>query len=178
MWHHNSLVGLWMQPRKTRQLLRHPGSLSRALRRAYTFRISVKVLSVQCCCPTREESLALHLPPDRRAWVRETLLQCRGKNRVYARTVVPLHSATGGNRILLKGEKKPVGRLLFRATDGRRKWVSYQLMAGHLNIHTAAAKTIALRGTRKRSLAIRRSLFHLRHKPLLITEYFLPARAE
>ena len=152
-----------------RRLLQCRGSLFQELKRHCPGAMHIDILGLHCTHPTREESAALGLDSGRRAWIREILLCCGEKNWVYARTVIPLASLVGSNRVLYTLRRRSLGDILFRAARARRKWLQYQ------SVSTTGLPSAAMlpAGEQNRRLWARRSLFELREKPLLLTEYFL-----
>ncbi len=138
------------------------GSLTRRLRRHGHF--SVQPVHQQIATPTATELRLLELPARQRALLREVFLLLDGTPVVFARSVLPLASLHGANRVLGHMAKRSLGLELFRPPRAERRavWVTH-LDAAHLPLPDT---TGALWG--------RQSLFVKRGSPCLVAEFFLP----
>ncbi|VAW64091.1 Chorismate--pyruvate lyase [hydrothermal vent metagenome] len=128
----------------------------------------VKVLSVKRATPTPDEVAALGLRPRNQALIRQVLLCCGDFPVVYARTVIPLSSLRGALRGLVLLGNKPLGAVLFADKSMRRKSLEVTSLT---ELHKCYRWT-----QHKGSERIwgRRSLFSLKNKELLVSEFFLP----
>jgi len=129
---------------------------------------SVKVLSVKSATPTPDEVQALKLKPRSQAIVREVLLLCGNQPMVYARTIIPVSSMRGALRGIVKLGNKSLGAVLFADKKMQRKPMEITtLSAAHkCHVWTGCQNKEAIWG--------RRSVFILKNKELLVSEFFLP----
>ncbi|WP_245932355.1 chorismate--pyruvate lyase family protein [Isoalcanivorax indicus] len=139
------------------------GSLTHRLRQLGQF--SVLPLRQRIAAPAPQEARLLQQPPRHAALIREVCLHVDGVPVVYARSVLPLTSLTGANRVLGHMARRSLGAELFRRPRARRcaVWAA-TFPPGALPV---AAGDTPVWG--------RQSLFRKRGKPLLVAEVFLPA---
>ncbi|VAW70108.1 Chorismate--pyruvate lyase [hydrothermal vent metagenome] len=129
---------------------------------------SVKVLSVKRQVPTADEIMALGLIPGKLALIRQVILYCDDRPLVYARTVIPLSSLRGALRGLVLLGNKPLGAVLFADKSMRRKPLEVTLLKkGHPCYGWTQHKG-------SEPVWGRRSVFTLKGKDLLVSEFFLP----
>lgn len=128
----------------------------------------VELLQQAVAAPTLDERLVLNLRSRRHAIVREVRLYCGNLPMVYARTVIPLSTITGRQRMYANLGNRPLGAMLFADKSMRRDQVAVScLQAGDYLHERTGVETGRIWG--------RRSVFHVGGKPLLVSEYFLPA---
>lgn len=146
-----------------------PSSLTARIIATCKGRFSVRVLSVQRGLPRLDETLALGMRDRNQALVRQVLLCCDDEPRVYARTVIPLTSLRGKLRGLTRLGNKPLGAVLFADHTMRRSEIEVtRITAQHACYATMqTGSSVAIWG--------RRSVFRLYNRPLLVSEFFLPA---
>jgi chorismate lyase len=138
------------------------GSLTRRLQRYGSFR--VRPLRQQICRPGAAEAAMLGLAPRSHALVREVLLLVDATPVVFARSVLPLGSIQGRNRVLGHMARRSLGAELFRAPRARRAAVwAAEVPAARLPVPVS------------QPCWGRQSLFLKRGQPLLVAEVFLPA---
>jgi chorismate--pyruvate lyase len=90
------------------------------------------------------------------AWCRDVALMVKGETRVFARTCMPKSSLSGDERQLMSLGNKPLGAYLFNHPHMVRGDMSaYRIKHNELGLAWA-----------------RRSVFYLKHKPILVTEAF------
>ncbi len=87
-------------------------------------------------------------------WSRKVLLRCGETPWVAAHTLIPMSSMVGALKQLRSLRDRPLGEFLFQDPQLQR-------------LQLEIAQSDELWG--------RRSLFYLRHKPILVAEFFLPA---
>ncbi len=132
---------------------------------------SVRVLSQGMGIPSNDEVQRLRLKSRRYALIREVLLYCGETPVIFARTVIPIKTLTGPQRQLGHLGSRPLGEFLFSQPYLQRDAMEVAVLNyGHqlfdsaiLNIHSSPERVWA-----------RRSIFRLKHKPLLVAEVFLP----
>ena len=128
----------------------------------------VELLSEKVCRPTRDEAEILNITGNRSALIRQVRLYCRGKAVVYARTVIPMKTLSGAQRSYGNLDARPLGAMLFSDRTMRRDEVMVtQLTPENLLYEKTGAQGEAVWG--------RRSVFSVGGKPLLVSEYYLPA---
>lgn len=129
---------------------------------------SVQVLSVKSATPTPDEVQALKLKPRSQAIIREVLLLCGNKPVVYARTIIPVSSMRGALRGIVKLGNKSLGAVLFADKKMLRKPMEITSLAASHKCH------VWTRCQDKDAIWGRRSVFVLKNKELLVSEFFLP----
>lgn len=134
------------------------GSLTRRLQRYGRF--SVMPRHQRIATPRADEACLLELSPRRYALIREVLLKLDGEPVVQARTVIPLSSLHGANRILGHMARRSLGSELFRPPAAARPMVWGARIPGTLLVDGQPAWG-------------RQSLFLKRGMPLLVSEIFL-----
>ncbi|QKT03308.1 chorismate lyase [Ectothiorhodospiraceae bacterium 2226] len=115
--------------------------------------------------PREDERRLLGMGRGEQALLREVFLMCGSTPWVYARTVIPLRSLRGGLRRLAHLGERSLGSVLFADPATRRERVEYGALAG-ADAPAGARHDAALWG--------RRSVFVLRGRRLLVSEFFLP----
>ena len=150
-------------------LLTDEGSFTKALS-ARVGGIVVQPLSEAWMQLRGEEAVVLGLIGTRQAYVREVVLGDGRHQWVFARSVIPAMSLRGPNRELTQLGKSALGSLLFSG-DGQRLSLEYREING---THLLAHRMRQLHLPFLRGLPARRSVFHYRHKPLLVQEVLLP----
>lgn len=144
-------------------------SLTRRLQLACSGRVRVQVVAQHWGRPKEGERQALGMRRGERAMIREVRLLCGATPWVFARTVIPVRTLRGPRRRLAHLGSKPLGAALFADPRMQRGEVEItRLVPGDdLYDHAVAEGAAAIWG--------RRSLFRLGGKPLLVSEFFLPA---
>jgi len=128
---------------------------------------SVQVLSQQWQILDTEEAAAMALSGVRAALVRQVLL-CRGDEPlVYARTVIPATTIQGAQRRYANMGSRPLGAMLFADRTMHREAVQVAKLPDNHAAHKYAKTDEVVWG--------RRSVFRVANKPILVSEYFLPA---
>lgn len=155
-----------------RDWLLDTGSLTRRVRGACAGRFQVRVESQRWERPRLDEYLALGLRIGRLAWVREVHLLCDDRPWVFARTVIPPRTLRGSRRRLANLGNRPLGALLFADPHMQRGPVEVARVARGSALFAAA--TQGAPGSPS-ALWGRRSVFRLGGRPLLVSEFFLPA---
>lgn len=156
-------LGRQSVPAGVRGWLADQGSLTRRLQAEGAFR--VQPLGQGMARPTAAEAALLGLAPRRYALVREVLLQVDGKPWVYARSVLPLASLRGRNRVLGHMAGRSLGAELFRRPRAQREAVRVAAVPVTRLPWAGQDQTGACWG--------RQSLFRKRGQPLLVAEVFL-----
>ncbi|MGE0080726.1 MAG: chorismate lyase [Thiohalomonadaceae bacterium] len=135
-------------------------SLTQRLMERCGSRFRVELIRQRRARPEPSEARALGLRGGAFALVREVYLCCGDERWVYARTVIPDTTAAGRYRRLRRMGERPIGAFLFAQP---------RLQRADLEIAQADAGGAAAGSWG------RRSVFRVDGRPLLVTEYFLPA---
>ncbi len=160
-----------MFPAELRRWLSDPGSLTARIRAGCRSQFSVQVINNRRMKPFADEALSLGLAPEHWVHVREVLLMCGQCPWVFARTLIPEHTLQGRWRRLLRLGGRPLGELLFRDSEVCRGPIEIARLAFGDRLHERIR-----RATGQNSSIIwgRRTLYALRHRPILVHECFLP----
>lgn len=151
------------------------GSLTARLMDFCPGQFSVRVLSQRWVRPKIDEAKLLNIPPRQTALLRQVQLLCGDTVCVYARSIIPLKTMNGKHRRLRHLGNRPLGAYLF-ANPGLSR--SGQQIARIAKMDPLFE--IATSGSDYNCEQIwgRRSLFTIDDKPLLVSEFFLPALFE
>ncbi|MEH6608238.1 MAG: chorismate lyase [Halioglobus sp.] len=140
----------------TARLVAQGGSTFRVLRLAQYWQV-----------PLASEQSLLSVPERQLALIREVILELGSKPVVYARSVFPVDSISGALRHLRQLQNRSLGSILFKHPGMRRSPFELAQLPGNsaylpTNLHQPKA------------IWARRSRFDINHKPLLVSEVFLP----
>ena len=141
---------------------------------------SVRLLRQGMSIPSNDEIQRLKLKSRRYALIREVLLYCGNTPVIFARTVIPIKTLTGPQRQLSHLGNRPLGEFLFAQPGLQRDTMEIAVLKnGHQLFDSAVGnmsdKTLFLsKKVVPDQVWARRSIFRLRHKPLLVAEVFLP----
>jgi chorismate--pyruvate lyase len=113
------------------------------------------------------EASAMQLPGQQSALVRQVLLCCGQTPLVYARTVIPSVTLIGAQRRYANMGSRPLGAMLFADRSMRRE----QVMVSQLDHEHPVLAGLGIEA----DVWGRRSVFRVSGKPLLVSEFFLPA---
>jgi chorismate--pyruvate lyase len=154
-------------PEPWRDWVLDSGSLTQRLKQAFHNDFTVELIRQGMFMPTHPEQKFLsHC--SKMASIREVLLICEGKPRVFARSVIPHSSLIGSNRELLHLGNKSLGDFLFTHPGMRRGPLEVAVLpARQFNHHLEQTYT-------DEKAWGRRSLFYLHDKPISVCEVFLP----
>jgi chorismate--pyruvate lyase len=148
-----------------------PASLTARLQQRCAADIRIELLSQAVAKPRLDELKALGMKPGSSALVRQVRLCCSHACWVYARTVIPFSSLKGKQRIYANLGVRPLGAMLFADRTMRRDEVMVTTLNGNqLPDGLGLNAQDVVWG--------RRSVFRVGGKPLLVSEYFLPALLE
>ena len=132
---------------------------------------SVKVLSQGLCKPSNDEMQCLKLNNEQDALIREVLLYGGDLPLIYARTVIPSQTLTGEQKALGELGNSPLGEFLFSQPDLQRDAMEIASLKQGQQLFDSAIVHLK---TEPVEIWDRRSVFRLKHKPLLVAEVFLP----
>ena len=145
-----------------------PASLTARLKQKCAADFRVEVLSQTIQKPRLDELKVLGMETGSYALVRHVRLCCGHACWVYARTVIPFSTLKGKQRIYANLGTRPLGAMLFADRTMQRDEVRVTALYGsQLPAGLGLAEDDLVWG--------RRSVFRVAGKPLLVSEYFLPA---
>lgn len=110
---------------------------------------------------------------DTSAMFREVLLKQAGIPLIYAQTIIPSSTISGTEKMLAELGNQPLGQVLFQSPKSIRGNIQYSLVKN--NSQLGRYIETVLNQPMQEPSYIRRSVFRLNHKPLLVCECFLPA---
>ena len=143
-------------------------SLTARLKQKCNADFRVQVLSQSIERPRLDEFKVLGMESGSYALIRQVRLCCGHACWVYARTVIPFSTLKGKQRIYANLGARPLGAMLFADRTMQRDEVMVtSLMGSQLPAGLGLAENDVVWG--------RRSVFKVGGKPLLVSEYFLPA---
>lgn len=155
-------------PRSLQPWLLGKGSLTAKLVALSEGDFRVQVLRQAVLRPLLSEQRLLGMKAGRQALVREVLLLGRDQPWVFARSLVPLTNLTGRLRQLRSLRERPLGAFLFAQPGLHRGALQFtRIQPGQPYLPVDLLVDEPLWG--------RRSVFSLDHKPLLVSEVFLPS---
>lgn len=149
------------------------GSLTRRLRSYYGDAIAVKILQQQWHTPFLSERRLLGLPENRYSLIREVLLHADGKPLILARTIIPARTIKAAKRSLSHLGNRPLGEVIFSYPRLERK----EMDVAMINPVIWAPAAIAEAGING-PLWGRRTVYVIRHRQMLVSEFFLPGALE
>src|SRR3989338_5272639 len=150
-------------------------SLTQRLIDACRSEFRVHVLNQDWGRPRPDEARALGMRAQGRALVRQVQLLCGGRPWVYARTLLPRATLTGPERRLAHLKSRSLGAVLFADPTMQRGRTEIVRLCPTDDLYTLAAQTL---DTLPAEIWGRRTVFRLRGKPLLVSEFFLPGIGE
>jgi len=164
-WQHGDL------PTQLRAWLLDSTSMTQRLRTHCGAQFQVAVLEQSWQHPQLDEARWLGLPVRQYARVRQVYLCCQQQPWLFGRTVIPLTMLYGNYRYLTRLGDQPLGAVLFAHHSLRRSDLQFTRLRQGDSLYTLATKHLE---NEPPLLYARRSVFYLEHKPLLVTEVFLP----
>ena len=155
--------------------MKDEGSLTRAIIHACEGRFGVRVERQGWGGASPSERRILGMPRGLTALLREVELLCDERPWVFARTLIPATSLTGGARRLAHLGDKPLGAVLFADRNTRRLAVEVaRIGPRHGLFHAACSHMEEL----PEAVWGRRTLFAFAGQRLLVNEIFLPTIPE
>ena len=155
-WSNHRVYPRFLVPLEWADWLYDTGSLTQRLSALKPGTFNVEVLSERYGYPTPLESDELKLSSTERVWVREVILRLADQPMVYARTAIPFSTLKHYCKQLQGLGTRSLGSFLFSQPSLRR---------GQLYANRCATNAYGLDWCR-------RSVFSLKHHPLMVTEAF------
>lgn len=146
-------------------------SLTERLINACHQEFTVSVLNQTWVKPSLSERKLLSTRQGEKVLLRQVILKCGSSPVVFAHSLIPLKTLKGEHKRLGCLKNKPLGKYLFSKSYLKRSSLQWSLINPSSNLYKIIAKNNQLQG----DIWGRRSLFHLKHKKLLVSEFFLPA---
>lgn len=167
-WHRRKMMLNKSIPEDALHWLFDASSLTKRLQQRCPDDFRVEVIVQSVTRPTLDEWRTLGVDSGRSALIREVLLYCGEQAVVYARTVIPLSTLSGAQRCYASLGNRPLGAMLFADRSMRRDEVEITMLTPDdaLYGNTLCVDEIVWG---------RRSIFRVGKKPLLVSEFFLPA---
>jgi chorismate--pyruvate lyase len=156
-------------PTAIRAWLEDPGSVTLRMRATCGGEFSLALLAQHKARPFFSEARVLKLPPRRVALIRQVLLGCADVPWIFARSVIPVSTLRGRDRLAHLGSK-PLGEVLFSFPGLVRHRVQVAPLCADGSIRQALRNAL---GEDPAGAWLRRSVFILNNDPLLINEVFL-----
>jgi chorismate lyase len=149
------------------------GSLTKRLRCYYGDSFAVKILFHHWKPAFLSECRQLHLPHQQYNLVREVLLHANDKPLILARTILPEKTIRVAKRNLSHLGTRPLGEVIFSYPDLQR----LQLEVCELN-PTDWSNQLRNEVALEQSIWGRRTVYAIKHQPMLVSEFFLPGALE
>ena len=146
------------------------GSLTRRIARRFPG-VRVEVVFQGMRRPDRDERFFFTHRGRARVLVREVFLLCGERPVVFAHTVLNPEDLRGAWRSVAKLGARPLAAALFADARIEREPLRIRKIGRHHELHRRLAARLA---PAPAALWARRSIFHLHHSPILVTEVFLP----
>ena len=121
---------------------------------------------------TSESMLSQLFPSPEQVLVREVLLHCDGIANIFAQTEIPFQTLSDKQQKLANIGSESLGKFLFQDKTLQRGKIEVAEFVVGSELHQLCD---SLQQSCDHSLWARRSLFHIKNKPLLVSEVFLPA---
>ena len=168
-WHPANQIA-WQLPRSLAPWLTDQGSLTARLQAHSGQQFAVQLLRQDWAKAWPGELRLLGVDSRHKMLVREVVLQGRGEDWVFARSLIPYSSLNGRLKALRHLDSRPLGALLFQDPDMRRDPLQVAAIG-------AAHEYVDPRYLNQADGNVwgRRSVFYLQDNPLLVSEVFLPA---
>ncbi|MGR8933765.1 MAG: chorismate--pyruvate lyase family protein [Gammaproteobacteria bacterium] len=171
-WSSSNSVSARQIPPKARTWLFEAGSITQRLRSVCSDEVLVTVLRQHWEKPFLGEKRLLGLPLQARCLIREVLLHSGGRPLVLARTVMPTATLRGVHRNLSRLGSRPLGEVIF--ADPRLQRLEMQV--ARLRCRDWSPQLLE-RVALSEPLWGRRTVYAIRDRHLLVSEFFLPELA-
>jgi chorismate--pyruvate lyase len=150
--------------------LRESGSLTRRLKLLCGEQFNVSVQYQHWAKPTVGEQHVLGIRNGEYANIREVMLRRQDEVLVVARTIIPRQMLVGRQRHLISLGTKPLGEVIFAEPGLKRS----RFETAAINPQSCQSQVLD-DDDYNETIWGRRSCYILHHKPILISEIFLPA---
>jgi len=168
LWQENRFGTRHQLPDSVQSWTYESGSLTQRLRAVYGDSVAVRVLFQQWRVPFLTERRLLKIPEQRLCLSREVLLHADGKPLILARTIIPAATIKIASSLAHLGTR-PLGEVIFSYPKLERIAMDVTLIKPFA--WTPSVLTIA---TIQQPIWGRRTIYAIKHKPMLVSEFFLP----
>ncbi|MDP2902828.1 MAG: chorismate lyase [Methylovulum sp.] len=169
VWHENRQGTRHKFPETVQSWLYESGSLTQRLRSCYGNAVAVDVLLQHWFTPFLSERLLLKQAEHRYCLIREVLLHADGKPLILARTIIPTGTIKVARSNLSQLGTRPLGEVIFACPKLERRAMAVTLIKPSLWTPAASAITDTAQ-----PIWGRRTVYAIKHKPMLVSEFFLP----
>jgi chorismate lyase len=170
LWQENRIGTRHTLPEAVQSWTYEFGSLTKRLRAIYGDGVAVNVLFEHWRVPFLSERRLLHLHEQRLCLTREVLLHIDNTPLILARTIIPSTTIKFAQRSLTRLGTRPLGEVIFSYPHLERVAMDVTLIQP--NTWTNRALQLA---DIQPAIWGRRTVYAIEHKPLLVSEFFLPS---
>jgi len=170
VWHENRQGTRHKLPPAVQSWAYESGSLTQRLRSVYGSSVAVSVLLQQWRTPFLSEQKLLKQPAARYCLIREVMLHADGKPLILARTIIPAETIKVAHSNLSQLGTRPLGEVIFSYPKLERVEMDVALVRSCF--WTSA---ILEKAGIDQAIWGRRTVYGIRHKHMLVSEFFLPA---
>ncbi len=175
-WHVLSTANQHLIADDIRPWLVETGSLTTKLKGVCVDAFSVQLIDQTVRVSTHNEQTLLQLAPSDELIVRQVYLLCGETVVVYARSLIPIVALQDRFSSLDKLGEQPLGEKIFSDPQLERSQIEWVVINAANPIYSTVVQRLPDKDKPAR-VSGRRSLFYGATKPILISEYFLPAIA-
>jgi chorismate--pyruvate lyase len=176
-WHPLSATNQHLITEAIRPWLIETGSLTTKLKELCVDAFSVQLIDQTVRVSTANEQKLLQLASGDEVIVRQVYLLCGETVVVYARSLIPILALQKRFASLDKLGEKPLGEKIFSDPQLERSQIEWMLINAASPLYPTIVQRL-LEKHKPEHVFGRRSLFYGAVKPILISEYFLPAIAK
>jgi chorismate--pyruvate lyase len=159
-------------PEGLHEWLLHKGSFMQRLKQQGIASSHIQVVCHAWQQPTFDERKILNIAHRQFALVREVIISSDQGVWMFARTVFPQQTLTGQERVLRHLKNRALGSKLFKDPTMHRSEFELAAITPDMDWYQKIKHFAVITAP---VLWARRSVFHLKNKPLLLAEVFLPA---
>jgi len=150
------------------------GSLTTKLKALCVNAFSVQLIDQTVRVSTPDEQTLLQLVSGDEVIVRQVYLLCGETVVVYARSLIPVLALQARFSSLDKLGEQPLGEKIFSDPQLERSQIEWMLIDAASPLYSTVVQSLSDKD-KPALVSARRSLFYGAAKPILISEYFLPA---
>lgn len=175
-WHLLSTANQHLITEDIRPWLIETGSLTTKLKSVCVNAFSVQLIDQAVRVSSHNEQKLLQLTSGDKVIVRQVYLLCGETVVVYARSLIPVLALQARFSSLDKLGEQPLGEIIFSDPQLERSQIEWVVINAANPIYSTVVQMLPYKDQPAR-ISGRRSLFYGAAKPILISEYFLPAIA-
>ncbi len=156
-------------PEQAASWIYEPESITRRLRCLYNNQVDVEILFHHHSLPFLSENQLLRQSNKQYSLIREVMLRSNGSPLILARTVIPKRTLHGAQRILSRLGNKPLGEVIFSYPKLQR--LEMQVCKIEPSQWCPEIKN---RIDLNHPIWARRTIYAIKNRQLLVSEFFLP----